>query len=411
MMRISGKQRDELAVELRDHLQLRTEELEQNGVDHDEAIRRALEEFGDAQALAANLTAVSYYRKKRWMMRLGIGTLTGLVGLMLLATFLPPHDSSTFSLPPSTATAQEGAGPTESPARNADTTFAGAVIATEVARLAKRLGKKGDFDFFETPLDEVVAELEQKFDVPLFLDANSLEEVGVDGDTQVTFSQENMSLGAGLRHILRQSDLAIVPYESQILVTTHERAEGILSPRFQPVWNLIVDPLNADVEPDYDTLIEVVTTTVAPDSWEELGGAGSISGYKGLLVFSQTLEVQTRVAGLLEELQRTPLLGESLRDDLPSSLRIGQENEWHKTIETKLDEEVTEFEFFETPLCEAMEAISQQHGIPMLLDQNALDDVGIDGDSLVTILLDGISLRSALRLTLEIGRASCRERV
>ena len=150
MMRLRGKQRDELTVELRDHLQLRTEELEQKGVDHDEAVRRALEEFGDAQALAANLAAVSYYRKKRWMMRIAIGSLTGLAGLLLLATFLPTNDSSTFSLPPSTATAQEVAQQTDDPRPNTDVPFAGAVIANEEARFVKLLEKKRGLRLFRS---------------------------------------------------------------------------------------------------------------------------------------------------------------------------------------------------------------------------------------------------------------------
>jgi hypothetical protein len=233
------------------------------------------------------------------------------------------------------------------------------------------------------------------------LDTSSLAEVGVDMDTPITFSQANISLDAGLYHVLRQVNLTIVPYESQILVTTVERAEGILTPRFHPVWNLVVDPLNADAKPDYDTLIEVVTTTVAPASWEELGGLGNISGYKGLLVFSQTLEVQTRVADLLEGLHRLPSLVDADRAGLPSGIRIGHKNEWHKAIETKLDEKVKAFDFFETPLSDAVQEISEQHDIPVLLDHNALEDIGVDVDSPVTISLADVSLRSALRLALE----------
>ena len=139
-------------------------------------------------------------------MRFAIGSMTGLAGLILLSTFLPTDDSSTFGLPPSTATAQEVSEQTEASPPGADAPLASAVIATEEARLTTLLEKKGSFEFLDQPLGDVIAELAQEFDAPLFVDASALAEVGVDVDMPITFSQANISLGAGLRHILRQVD-------------------------------------------------------------------------------------------------------------------------------------------------------------------------------------------------------------
>ena len=57
---------------------------------------------------------------------------------------------------------------------------------------------------------------------------------------------------------------------------------------------------------DFDSLIELVTTTIAPDTWDEVGGPGSVSGFEGnlSLVISQTQEVHEQIADLLEQLRR-----------------------------------------------------------------------------------------------------------
>ncbi|MCS7238323.1 MAG: general secretion pathway protein GspD [Thermoguttaceae bacterium] len=57
---------------------------------------------------------------------------------------------------------------------------------------------------------------------------------------------------------------------------------------------------------DFDTLIDLITTVVAPQTWEELGGPGSIAPFEPnlSLVVSQTQEVHEQIADLLEQLRR-----------------------------------------------------------------------------------------------------------
>ena len=57
---------------------------------------------------------------------------------------------------------------------------------------------------------------------------------------------------------------------------------------------------------DFDTLIELITTTIAPDSWDEVGGAGAIEPFpiNLSLVISQTQEVHEQIADLLDQLRR-----------------------------------------------------------------------------------------------------------
>ena len=57
---------------------------------------------------------------------------------------------------------------------------------------------------------------------------------------------------------------------------------------------------------DFDSLIELITTTISPQSWDDVGGPGSISGFDTnlSLVVSQTQEVHEQIADLLEQLRR-----------------------------------------------------------------------------------------------------------
>lgn len=57
---------------------------------------------------------------------------------------------------------------------------------------------------------------------------------------------------------------------------------------------------------DFDTLIELITSTVEPDSWDTLGGPGAIESFPTnlSLVISQTQDVHDQIADLLEQLRR-----------------------------------------------------------------------------------------------------------
>lgn len=57
---------------------------------------------------------------------------------------------------------------------------------------------------------------------------------------------------------------------------------------------------------DFDTLTDLITTTVEPETWEELGGVGTLQGFPVnlSLVVSQTQEVHEKIADLLAQLRR-----------------------------------------------------------------------------------------------------------
>jgi hypothetical protein len=53
---------------------------------------------------------------------------------------------------------------------------------------------------------------------------------------------------------------------------------------------------------DEDTIIELVTTCVEPDMWDDVGGPGTTEIFRGLLVFRQTYDISRQVQELIEAL-------------------------------------------------------------------------------------------------------------
>ncbi len=64
--------------------------------------------------------------------------------------------------------------------------------------------------------------------------------------------------------------------------------------------------LGGGAEADFDSLIELITSTVKPTTWDEVGGPGSIAQFETnlSLVVSQTQEVHEEIADLLDQLRR-----------------------------------------------------------------------------------------------------------
>ncbi|HET6881243.1 MAG TPA: hypothetical protein VFI31_13870 [Pirellulales bacterium] len=64
--------------------------------------------------------------------------------------------------------------------------------------------------------------------------------------------------------------------------------------------------LGGGTNADYESLIELITSTIAPTTWDDVGGPGSIQQFPSnlSLVISQTQEVHEEIADLLEQLRR-----------------------------------------------------------------------------------------------------------
>jgi len=260
-------------------------------------------------------------------------------------------------------------------------------------------------EFVETPLEDVVAYLRDYHGIEIQLDRKALGDVGISPDTPITRNVRGVSLRDGLRLMLRDLDLMYVPRDNVLLITTPEEAETMLATVVYPVGDLVMKQGRAD----FDSLIDLVTSSVKPSTWDEVGGPGSIAPVESnlSLVVSQTHEVQDEVAALLAKLRQSAGIA---ADPASQGLAITASGEGSKGLAIGVSEaeqrinavldSPTAIQVAETPLADVVDLLKRQHGIEIQIDQKALDDVGIGTDSPVTRDLQGVTLRSALELIL-----------
>lgn len=257
-------------------------------------------------------------------------------------------------------------------------------------RIEAALAETTSLVFFETPLTDVAREIGKRHHLNLVLDTRALDGVGIGYDSPITCSMQDMPLEHALQCTLHDLDLVFMPSGELLWITTPEEAEARLTTRCYPAQTLV-----AAGDGDVGALMDMLTTIVDPNYWEDVGGPGAVESFGDVLVVEQTRAVHAQTASLLAALGRYVDACDSIA---PIDAPVGPQL-WKKRLLAAL-EEPTSFDFDNTPLREVAEAIARRHHVPVRLDQRALDGAGIDEDAPVTVQLDGLRLESALRLAL-----------
>lgn len=162
--------------------------------------------------------------------------------------------------------------------------------------VAKTLLEPTKIDFIETPLEDIVKFLKGVHDAEITLDARALEDVGIGTDTPITMHRKSIGLGSTLSLMLSDLELVWTADKTGIRITTPEAAAAKIE--------LAHYPINALVQAGQtDHLIDAITSCVAPASWDDVGGPGSIQVGRGTLDVRQSFAVHQQVAQLLADLR------------------------------------------------------------------------------------------------------------
>lgn len=265
-----------------------------------------------------------------------------------------------------------------------------AAIAQEKPDPVRRaLAEKATFDFSETPLNEVLDFVKDKHKVVLFADKQSFESEGLDTATPVTFKIDGISLDSALHLMLDPLDLTFVPRFEGIMITMKSKAEELLERKVYGIRDLTAPPGTAvgDEDDSYaaDKLIDLITATVAPISWQASGGRGSAKSIKGMLVVAQTYEIHREIEALLTQLR---------------AIRKGKGVARAEDPRDRLLASKVTLEFNEVPLREVLQSLSERLKTPIVLNGRDFEDEGIDTATPVTVNLKDVTLRSGLALIL-----------
>ena len=200
--------------------------------------------------------------------------------------------------------------------------------ATAEQEIRAALERQVQLSFEESSLQTVTDQIEKVYKINIELDVRALNSVGIEPDVPVTRHLHDVSLRSALRLILRELELTYMIQDEVLMITTPEEAEATLKHKFIDVSDLVFRkhmrrPLlytPDDAQPDFNTLIGIITTTVAPESWSEVGGPGFIIGVhvtdRYVLLVSHTEDMLELVEERLEEVRNIkPVAGPKRQAD------------------------------------------------------------------------------------------------
>ncbi len=161
--------------------------------------------------------------------------------------------------------------------------------------LREKLHQNVSVDFEETPLAAAVAQLGAAAKADIRLDANALRVANVRQREPISLKLNDRKLKTVIRAMLLELDLTYILRDGVLWITTAEEAEESLITAVYDVRDLCRD------DAESTALSDAITSQTAPESWDDVGGPGSIDfGLPGVMVITQEERLHADVLQLLE---------------------------------------------------------------------------------------------------------------
>lgn len=150
-------------------------------------------------------------------------------------------------------------------------------------RIRAALGEPAELQYIDTQLSDIAMDLSLRYKIPVQLDVTALTADGKGPDTTLSLSVREGSLRNALRNLLGAQALAFVVRNDSLLFTTKTAADAMTLTRIYQVHDLVVMPNDSTAaHPDFETLIDLMTTTILAESWRAAGGtAGEVKPFRG----------------------------------------------------------------------------------------------------------------------------------
>lgn len=175
-------------------------------------------------------------------------------------------------------------------------------------RIRTALDEPANLQYLDTHLSDIANDLSLRYKIPVRLDGPALTADGKGPETQFSFSARDGSLRNALRLMLSAEGLTFAVRSDSLLFTTITNAGTLTSARIYQVHDLVVMPSDPTAaHPDFDTLIEIVVSTIKPETWSEAGGYACVKPFRGpgvlALIVMQTDETHEHIEALLKSLR------------------------------------------------------------------------------------------------------------
>lgn len=276
------------------------------------------------------------------------------------------------------------------------------------AKLEVGLTKKVDLVAAEKPLNEVVQSLSTQAGIPIAVDEKSLRDIGIEPMTPITLTLKGVSLRAALAHLLLDFDCDWCIRERALLVTTTMGTNARLETQIYAAADLLDAPRPpSPFGPQEDPLFQEIQFSVAPPTWGQVGGPGSLARCGPAMIVSQTPQVQAQVADLMNHLRRSRASRTKWDrrtrpiPDLPAQggwhSEDPQEIAWGKTRRRPIT-----LSFAETPLAKVVEVLEEKTGFPFRLHQRSLADAQRNLEEPISFACEELPLEEALQKMLAV---------
>jgi hypothetical protein len=161
------------------------------------------------------------------------------------------------------------------------------------AATRRKLDTLIDVDFNnDTALGEALHFIGTKLDVQFFLDTNSLADLNISSVTPVTLQLKQVPAEMAIDVIMRQLQTGYTVRSGVVMVFSKTALDEHVETR---VYHI---PQDSAFE-----LAELIPGSLAPTTWDTVGGAASIRVFRDSLVISQTPEVHQKIEKLLKDLE------------------------------------------------------------------------------------------------------------
>lgn len=193
--------------------------------------------------------------------------------------------------------------------------YAGVQLSPKEKAILQALAAPVSVNFSNSTFETAIDYLSTLSNQPIIVDKGALKDADISYDAPVNFKLKNVSLRTVLRKMLSDYGLAYVIKDQTIFVTTAAKAKEMMVVRSYPIGDLItanggqgLNPLawglapgltQAQMQQNVNGIIEMIQSTIEPDSWKANGGAGSIAFYAPTmsLVVRQSAEVHAMMGG------------------------------------------------------------------------------------------------------------------
>jgi hypothetical protein len=245
--------------------------------------------------------------------------------------------------------------------------------------LAAALEKPANLDVAGAALPDVAASLSRSHGIPIILDARALGAAGMRAkEVTIAAKAKDQPLGAALDDLLRPHKLIWITRHDVLLVTTTAAAEA----RYVEAR---VYRLTRPVP--VQRRINTITSTVAPESWANVGGPGEAAPLPPrAMIVRQSPLVHRQIAAKFAS-SLVPVMARQ-----PVELAGGGETAKKLAAPAPIDLE-------DVPLGDALRKLGGASGLKIAVDDKSLEDAGIrPRDLRITLHVGHSAAGKALRL-------------